>query len=169
DDSNARLAVSVYQSQSDALRAEQAALEAQLLGKSAIVFPQDLLDRESDSIVGSMLRSQRAAFAARRDNVSGRKAQLREQIGQLNQEIAGDGAGSVARAEQIKMLDEEIAGLEELYKKGLATKARLLALKRAGAQLHGERGGLAAESAQAHTKQSEIRILELQADNEAQA
>lgn len=169
DDTNARLAVSVYQSQSDALRAEQAALEAQLLGKDTIAFPQDLLAREGDAIVGSMLRSQRAAFAARRDNVSGRKAQLREQIGQLNQEIAGDGAGSVARAEQIKMLDEEIAGLEELYKKGFATKARLLALKRAAAQLHGERGGLAAESAQARTKQSEIRILELQADNEAQA
>ena len=169
DDTNARLAVSVYQSQSDALRAEQAALEAQLLGKDAIAFPQDLLDREGDPVVGSMLRSQRAAFAARRDNVSGRKAQLREQIGQLNQEIAGDGAGSVARAEQITMLDEEIAGLEELYKKGFATKARLLALKRAAAQLRGERGGLAAESAKARTKQSEIRILELQADNEAQA
>lgn len=169
DDTDARLAVSVYQAQSDALRAEQAALEAQLLAKSEIAFPADLLARESDAVVGSMLRSQRAAFAARRDNVNGRKAQLREQIGQLNDEISGDGAGSAARAEQIAMLDEEISGLEELYKKGFATKARLLALKRAAAQLRGERAGLASESAKARTKQSEIRILELQADNEAQA
>lgn len=169
DDTNARLAVSVYQSQSDALRAEQSALEAQLLGKSAIDFPPDLLAREGDAVVGSMLRSQRAAFAARRDNVSGRKAQLQQQIGQLDDEIAGDGAGSSARAEQIAMLDDEIGGLEELYKKGFATKARLLALKRAAAQLRGERAGLASESAQARTKQSEVRILELQADNEAQA
>lgn len=169
DDSNARLAVSVYQSQSDALRAEQAALEAQLLGKSAIAFPQDLLDRESDSVVGSMLRSQRAAFAARQDNVSGRKAQLQQQIGQLSEDISGQGAGSSARAEQLVMLDDEISGLEELYKKGFATKARLLALKRAAAQLRGERAGLASESAKLRAKQSEVRILELQADNEAQA
>jgi len=169
DDTNARLNVSVYQAQFDALRAEQAALQAQLLGQTAVDFPADLIARERDPVVGSIIRAQRAAFAARRDNVQGRKAQLSEQIGQLQNEISGDRAGSVARDEQIAMLDDEIGGLDELYKKGFATKSRILALKRAVAQLRGERAGLAAEAAKARTRESEVRILQLQADQEAQA
>src|SRR5215211_448959 len=55
DDTNARLNVSVYQAQSDALRAEQAALEAQLLGRSEIQFPPDLLRRADAPLVSSIL------------------------------------------------------------------------------------------------------------------
>ena len=169
DDTNARLNVSVYQAQFDGLRAEEAALQAQLLGQSAIEFPADLIARENDPVVGSIIRAQRSAFAARRDNVRGRKAQLGEQIGQLDEELSGDSAGSTARDEQIAMLDDEIDGLDVLYKKGFATKSRILALKRAAAQLRGERAGLVADSAKLRTKQSEVRILQLQADQEAQA
>lgn len=169
DDTNARLNVSVYQAQSDALRAEQAALEAQLLRRSEISFPKDLLERASDPLVASILRSQRAAFAARRDNVNGRKAQLGEQIGQLSEQITGAGAGSAARTEQIALLDDEISDVEALYRKGFATKSRLLALKRAAAELRGERAGMHADAAKLRTQQSEVRILELQADREAAA
>lgn len=168
DDTNARLNVSVYQAQYDALRAEQAALQAQLLGRNDIDFPADLLSRENDPLVASILRSQRSAFAARRANVQGRKAQLSEQIGQLNQEMTGDSAGSVARSEQIALLEDEISGLETLYKKGFATKPRILALKRAASQLKGERASLHADSAKLRTKQSEVRILQLQVDRDAQ-
>lgn len=169
DDTNARLNASIYQAQDDALRAEQAVLQAQLLGRGEIAFPTDLLARQADPVVGSIIRAQRAAFAARRDNVNGRKAQLNEQLGQLGDEMSGNNAGSVARTEQIGMLEDEISGLEELYKKGFATKARLLALKRAAAQLRGERASLKSDSAKLRTKQSEVRILELQADREAQS
>jgi HlyD family type I secretion membrane fusion protein len=169
DDTNARLNVSVYQAQDDALRAEQAALQAQLLGKSEVEFPADLTGRESDPVVANILHAQRAAFIARRDNVEGRKAQLREEIGQINDEMSGNTAGSSARTEQIGMLDDEIGGLQTLYEKGYATKARLLAMKRAAAQLRGERASLQADSAKLRTKQSEVRIMELQADRQAQS
>ena len=169
DDTNARLNVSVYQSQADALRAEQAALRAQLLGKSDIDFPADLLARADDPVVGSILRSQRAAFAARRDNVLGRQAQLYEQVGQLNQQIGGDSAGSEARTEQLKLLESEIADVEKLYAKGFATRPRLLALQRAAAELRGERAALHAESAKLRGQQSEVRILSLQAERESAA
>jgi HlyD family type I secretion membrane fusion protein len=169
DDTNARLNVSVYQAQSDALRAEQAALEAQLMAAPDIRFPPDLLQRAHDPLVASILRSQRMAFGARRDNVSGRKAQLGEQIGQLNDEMSGNGAGAAARSEQIALLDSEIDDLQKLYEKGFATKSRLLALKRAAAQLRGERASIQADSAKLRTKQSEVRILSFQAERDSAA
>ena len=169
DDSNARLNVSVYQSQADALRAEQAALQAQLLGKSAVEFPPDLLARMNEPVVASIIHSQEAAFAARRANVVGRQAQLAEQVGQLNDQIGGDAASAQARTEQIKLLDGEISDLETLYAKGFATKSRLLALQRAAAQLRGERSSLHAETAKLRGQQSEVRILALQAARDSAA
>ena len=167
DDNNARTNVSLYQAQSDSLRAERATLEAQLLRQSRIEFPADLLQRESDPLVASILRSQRAAFAARRQDVDGRKAQLAEQITQLNDEIGGESAGAAARAQQIELLDGEIADVSELLKKGYATKTRLLALQRAAAQLRGEKAGIYADSAKLRTKQSEVRLLSIQADQDS--
>ena len=167
DDTNARMNVSVFQSQSDALRAERATLEAQLLGRAQIDFPADLLQRASDPLVASILRSQRAAFAARRDELSGKKAQLSQQIAQINEEIAGESAGAAARAEQIRLLDSEIADVSELLKKGYATKPRLLALERAAAALRGEKAGIHADSARLRTRQSEVRLVSMQAEQDS--
>lgn len=168
DDTNARVTVSVYQAQSDAFRAERATLEAQLLGKSEIDVPPDLLQRANDPLVASILRSQRAAFAARRDGLNGRKAQLNQQLSQLSDEISGDSSGASARAQQIELLDNEIADVSELFKRGYATKTRLLALQRAAAELRGEKAGLYADSAKLRAKQSEVRLLSMQADQDSQ-
>lgn len=167
DDTNARMNVSVFQSQSDALRAERATLEAQLLGRGQIDFPADLLQRSNDPLIASILRSQRAAFAARRDEVNGKKAQLAKQIAQLDDEIAGESAGAGARAEQIKLLDSEIADVSELFAKGYATKTRLLALQRAAAALRGEKAGIYADSAKLRTRQSEVRLVSIQAEQDS--
>jgi len=167
DDNSARLNVSVYQAQVDSLRGEQAALEAQLLGKPAIVFPADLLARSNEPNVASIIRAQTAAFAARRENVGGRQAQLGEQIGQIGQEISGDHASSTARDEQLALLEGEIADTEKLFAKGFATKPRLLALKRAAAQVKGERAALQAEAAKLRIRQSEVRIAGLQVERES--
>ena len=168
DDTNARTNVSVIQSQADALHAEKATLEAQLLGKSEITFPPELLQRQNDPLVASILRSQRAAFAARRDEVAGKKAQLAEQVSQLNDEISGESSGATAREEQIRLLDSEIADVTELLAKGYATKTRLLALQRAAAALRGEKAGLYADSAKLRGRQSEVRLQSLQTEQDSQ-
>jgi HlyD family type I secretion membrane fusion protein len=167
DDTNARLNVSVYQAQADALRAEQAALEAQLLGKRDVAFPADLMARINDPDVARLIQSQRAAFAARRDNVFGRRSQFGEQLGQTEQEISGDAAAAAARTEQLHLLHGEITDIEGLLAKGFATKQRLLALKRAAAQTRGERAMLHAEASKLRTRQAEIRIQSLQVERDA--
>jgi len=169
DETNARLNVSVYQTQVDALRAEQAALEAQLLRKQEITFPPDLIARIDDPNVAKLVQSQRAAFAARRGNVFGRRSQFGEQLGQIDQEISGDAAAAAARTEQLGLLEGEIADIKGLLAKGFATKQRLLALQRAAAQIRGERAMLHAEAAKLRTRQAEVRIQSLQVERDTES
>ena len=64
---------------------------------------------------------------------------LRQRIEQLREEIAGLEAQIGADGRQIALIDEEIEGVEQLYRKGLERKARLLALQRTRAELDGNR------------------------------
>lgn len=167
DDNEARLNVEVLQSQADSLRAEQAARQAELTGASTVTFPKDLLERESDPDVRAALNAQRAAFAARRSNVIGRKSQLSEQIAQLDQEIQGTNAQSGSNSEQAKLIESEIVDLQKLYDKGLATRPRLNALKRAAQQMKGDRGALDSQAAKLRAQTAETRIASMQVERDA--
>jgi HlyD family type I secretion membrane fusion protein len=158
DDTDTRLNVSVLQSQADSLRAEQAARQAELMGKAEIIFPADLIARTSDPDVSAAIAAQEAAFIARRSNVAGRKSQLGEKMVQYGQEIRGANAQSDSTADQIKLLEGEIDDVQKLFDRGLATKARLLALQRARAQLIGQRQALNSESAKLRA-QTRVALL----------
>lgn len=168
DDVDARLAVSVLQGQVDALRAEQAARHAELAGADVIPFPADLIARENDPNVATILKTQRTAFYARRSNVTGRKSQLQEQLAQLNKEISGNRAQSQSRSEQIALLDSEIGDVSGLLDKGLTTRTRLLALQRAVAQSRGDRGALESEVAKLKAQQTEVSIASMQVERQSQ-
>lgn len=167
DDTEAMLAVSVLQSQVDALRAEQSARQAELAGAGMIAFPSDLLARQKDLDVAAILNTQRTAFAARRNNTGGRRAQLGERLAQLNRQITGNRAQSQSRSEQIALLDSEIGDVEGLYQKGLTTRTRLLALQRAAAQSRGERGALDSEVAKLNAEKTEVSIASMQVERES--
>jgi HlyD family type I secretion membrane fusion protein len=169
DDTDTRLNVSVLQSQADSLRAEQAARQAELMGKAEIIFPADLIARTSDPDVSAAIAAQEAAFIARRSNVAGRKSQLGEKMVQYGQEIRGANAQSDSTADQIKLLEGEIDDVQKLFDRGLATKARLLALQRARAQLIGQRQALNSESAKLRAQTSEAQVESMQAEREAGA
>ena len=168
DDTEARLAVSILQGQVDALRAERAARLAELAGASAISFPRDLLARENEPDVGTILNTQRTAFTARRTNIIGRRSQLQQQFAQLNKEISGNHAQSQSRSEQIELLDSEITDVRGLFDKGLTTRTRLLALQRAAAQSRGDRGALESEVAKLKAQQSEVSIASMQVERQSQ-
>jgi len=167
DDTEARLAVSVLQGQVDALRAEQAARQAELAGASQISFPADLRNRQNESAVAAIMKTQRTAFEARRNNVYGRKSQLDQQLTQLNKQIAGDRAQSQSRAEQITLLDSEIRDVKGLLEKGLTTRSRLFALERAAAESRGDRGALESDVAKLKAQESEVSIASMQLERQS--
>ena len=80
------------------LWARAARLEAEQRGLDKIIFPPMLTDRADDPDVKDVMASETKLFEVRVNGRTGQKAQLRERVTQLNEEIAGlTGAGSRQR------------------------------------------------------------------------
>jgi len=148
------------------LRSRKARLEAERDGTEAIAFPDDLLSREIDPDVAGAVSSERKLFQLRRTARIGQKAQLRERIAQLQEEIGGLTAQQKSKAREVTLIERELEGVQELYKKNLIQLTRLTQLEREATRLEGERAQLTASVAQAKGKIAELQLQILQIDQE---
>jgi len=148
------------------LRSRKARLEAERDGAEAITFPDDLLSRESDPDVAGPVSSERKLFQLRRTARIGQKAQLRERVAQLQEEIGGLTAQQNAKAREVTLIERELEGVRELYKKNLIQLTRLTQLEREATRLEGERAQLTASVAQAKGKIAELQLQIIQIDQE---
>src|SRR5947207_13743916 len=121
------------------LWARAARLEAEQRGLDAIRFPSMLTDRADDPDVRDVLASETKLFEVRVNGRAGQKAQLRERVMQLNEEIAGLTAQEKAKDKEIALVEKELVGVRELYDKHLVQLTRLTTLERDAARLSGER------------------------------
>ncbi|HVI64421.1 MAG TPA: biotin/lipoyl-binding protein, partial [Bradyrhizobium sp.] len=94
----------------DELAARQAREEAEREGAGQVLFPRELLARFDDPDVAHVVSEERKLFAIRREAREGQKAQLRERIAQLKEEIRGYEAQQVSKDEQIDWIKKELAG-----------------------------------------------------------
>ena len=148
------------------LRARKARLEAERDGLDQIGFPEDLVSRSSDPEVAEALTGERKLFALRKAARSGQKAQLRERIDQLHQEIAGFDSQIKAKEREIALIQRELEGVRELYAKNLVPVSRITSLERETARLGGERGQITASTAQARGKIAELELQIIQVDQD---
>ena len=148
------------------LRSRKARLEAERDGATTIIFPDDLLSRESDPDVAGPVSSERKLFQLRRTARVGQRAQLRERIAQLQEAIGGLSAQQNAKAREVMLIQRELEGVQELYKKNLIQLTRLTQLEREATRLDGERAQLTASVAQAKGKIAELELQILQIDQD---
>ena len=161
-----RLDNTTAQARSDLLRgqyitelANEARLTAERDGADAPAFPEELLSQEAnDTKVRETLDTQRRLFATRREAVEGEVNVLNQKIAQSDEEINGLKEQISSANRQISLLDEEIKTVSGLLSAGNATKPRLLALKRAQAELVGTRGQSQAMIARAEQTINEAKI-----------
>ncbi|PHR94056.1 MAG: hemolysin secretion protein D [Robiginitomaculum sp.] len=117
-----------------------------------------------------MTSGQTNLFLARRKALSGQIGQLRERIAQSHEQIRGlrDLMGS--KRTQFDLVVQERDGLQILLDKGYVSKTRVLALEREQARLNGEIATHRSEIArtQSAISETEIQILQVQRDDEAQ-
>lgn len=166
DDTVTRANLAIVTKNLDAAQARAARLQAEQRGVDKIEFPQALLERASDPDVKLLLSAETKLFDVRVNGRTGQKAQLRERITQLNEEIAGLSAQEKAKDQEIALVQNELTGVRELYDKRLVQISRLTQLERDSARLNGERAQYIASRAQAKGKITETELQIIQVDKD---
>ncbi len=166
DDTVTRANLAIVTKGLDELAARKARLVAERDGAPSIAFPPELLARTGDPSVGNAIDNERKLFELRRSARSGQKAQLRQRIGQLKDEIIGLTAQLDAKARETTLINKELEGVRDLYQKNLVPINRVTALERDATRIEGERGQLLASVAQAKGKTSETELQIIQIDQD---
>jgi HlyD family secretion protein/epimerase transport system membrane fusion protein len=162
EDVQARAGFDALQARYHTLAATQARLLAEQSAAASVRFPATLIEATTnDPTALEAMVAQRALFDTRAKALEDRKDILRRRIQQLREEIAGLEAQIGADSRQILLIDEEIQGVEQLYRKGLERKSRLLALQRARTDIDGNRAERRARIARARQAigETELQII----------
>ncbi len=146
-------------------RAIAARLAAERDGRSEIVFPDELLAKAEDESARAAIAGQRSVFDSRRKLHAEKLAILAQRIAGFEEEIIGLEGQIKAAQKQIALIEEELVGLTQLFKKKLINKPRLLALKRRKAEIEGAASEYKASIARANEGilESRLRMTEFQA------
>lgn len=166
DDTVTKANLAIVTKNLDAALARAARLQAEQRGVDRIEFPQALVERANDPDVKLLISAETKLFDVRVNGRTGQKAQLRERITQLNEEIAGLSAQEKAKDQEIALVQNELIGVRELYDKHLVQISRLTQLERDSARLNGERAQYVASRAQAKGKITETELQIIQVDKD---
>jgi HlyD family secretion protein len=166
DDTVTKASLAIVTKNLDGLWARAARLQAEQQGLDKIVFPASLLDRADDPDVKNVIASETKLFEVRTNGRIGQKAQLRERVTQLNEEIAGLVAQEKAKDQEIALVEKELVGVNSLYDQHLVQISRLTTLQRDAARLNGERAQFVASRAQAKGKITETELQIIQVDKD---
>jgi HlyD family secretion protein len=150
----------------DELMARQARLEAERDDESQLRFPEELSSRMENPDVSRVVHGERRLFDLRRSARAGQKAQLRERIGQLGEEIKGLTEQAEAKKREIELISRELEGVRYLWSKNLIPIMRLTHLERESVRINGEHGQLTASMAQARAKTTETELQIIQIDQD---
>lgn len=158
EDVQASAVVDVLRNQLDGDTARAARLNAEKRRMPKVAFPKDILDRTGNPRVAALLQAETAFFDARKKLVDGQAELLRNQMKQVQEEIAGL-TEQVRSADQgIAFLREELGINEKLHDQKFVQYTRLLTFKRSVAEKEEKRGEYLAGIAQAKQKVSELNL-----------
>lgn len=133
-----------------------ARLEAEQADAVEIAFPDELQNNKTSSEARSAMAAQLSEFAARATSLRGEHKLIDQQILQIGDAIRGLENSSGGLARQLTYLREEIKDSDYLLTKGLARKPKVLALKRAEADIEAQIATNTSSMAQSRGKIDEL-------------
>lgn len=169
DDTVPRANLEIINTQLAEHQARVARITAELDDSGSITFPPQLESRRDQPDVRKLLEVERDLFEARRITRVGEQEQLRLRGLQLKELIDRHEAEHKAVGEELRLMREELVGLEKLYGLGLLRRNRLTTAKRTVAQLQAKSAAAAAAIAQAREKISETKLAIHQLEKEARS
>jgi HlyD family secretion protein len=148
------------------LKAERARLLAEQAGQARVIWPTEFaaLTGEDKVEADAAVARQQEQFRARAAVLNAQTGAMRQQIAQSLQGATGFRKQTEASRQQAQLVTEELDAIREVADKGYVAKTRLRALERARADLLGQEGQFAANTAQATTQAGEARIKLLEAE-----
>jgi HlyD family secretion protein len=166
DDTVTKASLAIVTKGLDGLLARRARLLAEQDGADRITFPPELMDSFANPDVRSLIGNEVKLFQVRSSGRVNQKAQLKERIAQLREEIGGLEAQENAKSREIELIQKELVGVRDLYAKNLVQISRLTVLERDAARLDGDRAQFIAQKAQAKGKITEIELQIIQIDKD---
>jgi HlyD family secretion protein len=167
DDTVTRANLAIVTKGLDELSARKARLESERDGASTVKFPDDLVVRSTkDPDLAAIVDGERKLFELRSNARTGQKAQLRQRIEQLNEEVRGLKAQRESKEKETKLIEREKEGVYDLWRQKLVPLTKLTELERAAVRLEGEAAQLIAQTAQVAGKISETELQIIQIDRD---
>lgn len=151
----------IYRNRLAEVIARESRLQAEYLGEDSIT-PQPLPPQLAGIEVEQHYVGQQAVFQARRDVLEGLEEQLGERILQFGNQTDGVEGQISAVREQLKYVEQELEGLQELNREGLARESQVLELQRTQSGLLGQLSQLQSELARIKNsiRDTELEILQ---------
>lgn len=148
----------------------KARLEAEREGQDSMKLPPEILDRADDPSIREMIETEQGLLDSRMAAREGEVALIHELMAQTRTAIGANQDRLKSLDEEIRLIDEELANVRELYEKGLERLSRVRALERTRANLQGNRSALVGDIAGMRQRLSEfdMRILQAERQQEAQ-
>jgi HlyD family type I secretion membrane fusion protein len=170
DDYNSQTTLAILEKRRWELMARKARLEAVRDNWAEITFP-DELSRSEATDVKEIMATQQRQFAAEKIELAGQKGILSQQTAQYKAIIDSLNIQIRATNEQLSLINQEVAGVQELLSKGLERRPRLLALQRNQAALRSQKADYEGRIASYNEKMGEIelQLSNLDADRRAKA
>ncbi len=167
DETQARANLGLVTTQLVQLIGRKTRLSAERDGVSGLRFPNNFA--ASDPEAPTVMADEAQLFQSRRTQRTGQQDQLRLRIEQQGKEIEGLTAQRMAKEKEIKLLEDELGRLRDLYAKQLVPLARIVSSERDLAKLEGERGQLIAQIARVGGQTTETGLQITGIDQSAQS
>lgn len=162
DETPAKAMAARLRTQLDTQLALESRLMAEQASTEAVLFPKELTDRTDDLKVAQIVAGQRQEFEERRKTLVGTIDLLQQKISQLGRTIEGLQAQQTSKKQQVVLITEELSALQQLLRKGLTPKPRLLELQRMASQLDGDIGDIGAQMSRSDQQISEAKMQIIQ-------
>ncbi|TGU89979.1 HlyD family type I secretion periplasmic adaptor subunit [Mesorhizobium sp. M00.F.Ca.ET.151.01.1.1] len=151
------------------LLATEARLVSELAGQERIAFPKELTSIDSE-IARKVVVEEQALLDSRLATREGRTQILNKRIAQIEEQSTGARDVMAAEADQLGLIDQEIASAKEMYRKGLERLPRILALQRSQADIRASQASNRAQIAKNDQQigETQFQLLNLrQQDSES--
>lgn len=166
DDTIAQANLAIVRKRLLEMKARKARLVTEREGGAAIEFPAELASQLGLPEVRAIVKGERKLFQSLKQARKGQKAQLRERVIQLREDIKGAELQLVAKSKELELIQKELEGARNLWNKNLMPITKLTALEREAAEIEGEKAGLNSRVAQSKGRIAEIELQIIQIDRD---